>query len=72
MPKKTSRGTAFINKRGVWAALFFLGVAWALGQSELFLSEVLNLGGWTVVARLLEAFTHPELSLEACKNNFPF
>ena len=36
-------------------------VLWALAQTGIFREEVLNLGGWTIARRFLEAALHPSL-----------
>ncbi len=58
------RRPAIVNRQTLWGVLFVASVAWAISQTNLFRSEVINLGGLTLVARFLEAFTHPELSPE--------
>ncbi len=62
-PHPSNRRPAFIDRRALWGLVFIVSVLWALGQAGLFRSEVVNLGGWSLVARFLEALIHPELSL---------
>ncbi len=53
---------AFFNRKTMWVVLMIAGVFWAIWQTNLFRSEVINLGGWALVARFLQAFAQPELS----------
>jgi len=51
-----------INGRTWWGLFFLLAIIWALAQAGIFQQEVVNTGGWPMVARFLNAIRHPELS----------
>jgi phosphonate transport system permease protein len=53
---------SYFNKKTLWLGLFVVAVIWSLYQAGLFQGELINTGGWTLVARFGQASVNPELS----------
>lgn len=53
---------SLLNGRTVWALIFIGSIIWALAQTRLFRDELINTGGWTVIARFITASLHPTLT----------
>lgn len=58
------RRPSLFNRATLWTLLFLAGVVWALAEAGLGRQEVVNAGGWALVARFLAASVRPELSPE--------
>lgn len=58
------RRPSILNRQVAWGALFIAATIWALSQTGLLQSDVVNPGGWALVGRFIQAFTRPDLSPE--------
>lgn len=53
---------SYLNKKTMWLLLLAGAVVWSLMQAGLLQNELVNTGGWTLVARFLQAAVQPDLS----------
>jgi phosphonate transport system permease protein len=58
------RRPSLLNGRTLALAAFAVALVWSLLQAGVFTEELLNPGGWTLVARFIEASIHPALSAD--------
>lgn len=59
----TVRRPFHLRKGLLWIGIL-AAVGWAAWQANLFNRELINPGGWTLVARLINGLFHPDLSLD--------
>jgi len=62
LPAHRMSRPSFLNRRTGWILVFGAAIIWSLVQAGLFQRELINPGGWTLVARFLAASLTPALS----------
>lgn len=53
---------SLLNSRTAWIAAFFVVIVWSLAQAGIFRRDLINEGGWTLVARFVQASVQPKLT----------
>jgi phosphonate transport system permease protein len=62
--------SAQINMRLIWILLFLASVIWALTFSDILGRDILNTGGWSVMAEFFRAMIHPDFSPDFLRLTF--